>query len=459
MPLSQPSLPQAVDRPDPGSREHPAPLTDAYRPIRRVAPPLSPVAGVLVAAGERRAVLADVADATGRVFLHHDLLSMGERPQHLLAPRDVARRDDGHDIELPWCREPSARLLDARASERRPLTGGEIVTLVVSLLRGTAEAWRGVAPEAEGPRGRWWMDDDGCPLFALCEDGGTVAGEAAELLGQAAAHTRDRVLLRLIEDARGALELPRRLGRTLPALEDALFEACAPRPIERVTGRATAAGVPGTAAPTREVAPRARSGALAGAIERFGDTGVAAAVADALDRTRAGMRRTLAGRRRLPLLVGAGVAGLVIAGGLLWPSDPPPADARSRGDVAASASAKPVPSSSSGEAPGPSPAATAGRPADEDAESAGARLLAAAAECAAHGDPLCAAVREDGAEPLDDETLDAIAAADEVTLLDDYGDVAVLRARPGEDGPAAVLEIVRLDGVWLLRAAHPLSAG
>ncbi|WP_309069796.1 hypothetical protein, partial [Microbacterium sp.] len=45
------------------------PLTDAYRPIRRVAPPHAPLEGVLAAAGERRVVLADAAAVADRVFL------------------------------------------------------------------------------------------------------------------------------------------------------------------------------------------------------------------------------------------------------------------------------------------------------------------------------------------------------------------------------------------------------
>jgi hypothetical protein len=471
-PPSIPEAPSPAAATGPGSPgnatppETAPPLTDAYRPIRRVAPPSSPVAGVLAALGERRVVLADAADSEGRVFLDPAILGRDAQPQHLLAPHDLVRRADGHDLELTWCREPAVRLLDLRLAQRRPMSGGELVTLAVSVLRGTAEGWWGAPAASDGPHGRWWMDDDGRPVFAPAEDGGPVESESRALLGLAASHTRDRVLLRVIEESRDALERPRGLSRALPGLEDALFEACAPRPIERMSARALGDDGPRDAFAGEEDGPERalRRGAVVSALERFADIGIASAVADAVDRTRAVLRRAGRERRRLPLVVGGAAAGLVIVGGLLWPSGPPEAEAVRV--VEATTSASPRPTTTAAPATGQPPQSPAPRsparepsPPHEDAEAAGLRLLAAVSSCATHGDPLCAAVRDGGAESLPDEVLDAAAAAREVTLVDDYGDVAVVRTDGGAGAPAVLLELVRIEERWLLRAAHALTSG
>ncbi len=468
-PPSIPEAPSDAAGGGPGSTDTATPpetspaLTDAYRPIRRVAPPTSPVVGVLAALGERRVVLADAAQSAGRVFLDPAILGRDAPPQHLLAPRDLVRRADGHDLELPWCRELAVRLLDERLAQRRPMSGGELVTLVVSVLRGTAEAWWGAAAAADGPHGRWWMDDDGRPVFAPTEDGGPVGSESSALLSRAASHTRDRVLLRVIEESRDALERPRGLSRALPALEDALFEACAPRPIERMSARAPGGEGPHDASAGEEDGPERalRRGAVATALERFADVGIASAVADAADRTRAVLRRAVRERRRLPLVVAGAAAGLVIVGGLLWPSGPPEAEAEAVRVGEATASESPGSPSRAAPATGETPqsAPPPSSAPHEDAEAAGLRLLAAVSACATHGDPLCAAVRDAGAEPLPEEVLEAAAAARDVTLVDDYGDVAVVRS-DGEAGtPAVLLELVRIEERWLLRAAHALTSG
>ncbi|WP_203138431.1 hypothetical protein [Microbacterium sp. JZ31] len=428
------------------------PLTNAYRPIRRLGPPQAPLEGVLAAAGERRVVLADTVASADRVFV-----GRAHPPQHLLAPMDLVRRHDGHDFELPWCREPVARLLDVRTAGSRPLGGGELVTLVVSLLRGTREAWEDVAPETEPVAGRWWLDDDGRPLFAPAEDGGPVAGEASALLGQAVGHTKDRVLLRLIEEARDALQRPRRLRRALEPLEDALFEACAPRPIERMgdrsPGRTTTAA---DDAPDVAGADAPGSAGFVGLIERFTDAGFAETMGDAVDRTRTAARRALAGGRRLPMLAGAAAAAAVIAVGLLWPSESEPADAHAR-DIAkpspTATSPSPTAAPSRPATPAPTPS---GSPGPEDAQTAAVRLVGAVAECAAHGDPLCAGVRDETAEPLPDAAL-RLAATAEPVLLDDYGDVAVVRLEdPSRTSEVVLLQLVRPAETWLLRSAQAL---
>ncbi|MER7795729.1 hypothetical protein [Microbacterium sp. NPDC096154] len=454
-------------------------LTDAYRPIRRVTPPEAPVEGVLAAVDDRRVVLADEAAASRVAFS-----PPGDRPQHLLTPVDVVRRGDGHDVELPWCRVQASRLLAARAASGAPLSGGELVTLAVSLLRGTREAWTAVPADGDGPSGAWWMDDQGRPLFARTEEGAAVAESSRALLAQAAMHTRDRVLLRLLEQAREALERPRRLGRSLPALEDSLFEACAPRAIEQGPSRgaqgrpAAGAHTPGAdrahpdvaqdelaqdvvvrddIRPMRARAVSGRASALRdvfrGPIAELIDTGIPEAVADVADRMRAAVSRRRTGPRGMPALVGGGAAALVLAGGLLWPTEAPSADAHTA--VATPPAASPTATAEPTAAGDAGDAADAG---DEPTTEAGARVLSALRDCASHGDPLCLEVRDErAAEPLSEEALGLVAAAGLPRLLDDYGDVAVMRADSDDGEGALLLQLVRLEGRWLLRSAHPLA--
>ncbi|MBO3662498.1 hypothetical protein [Microbacterium stercoris] len=434
-----------------------APLTDAYRPIRRISPPEAPLDGVLAAVGERRVLLADAAMAADGVFA-----ARGQPPQHLLTPRDVVRRADGHDLELPWCRERVTRLLDARSAQGRPLAGGEIVTLAVSVLRGTCEAWDDIGPEGEPMPGRWWLDDEGRPLFAPMPDGGQIAREAADLLEQAAAHTRDRVMLRLLGQAREALQRPRRLWRLIGPLEDALLEAFASRGIEQPDARpARRAMLDEPEVGAREAFRPPPRGALTAMSESFAGAALADLLGETLDRVRGAVRRVATGRseggRRVPLMVGAAVAAVVLGGGLLWPTDVQPADARSPGRGGRSA----APGTTAPAVPTPAPTQTpTQRPTAhrEDARAAGERLRRAIVDCAAHGDPLCEVVREPGAEAIDDGVLAALAEAGTTQLLDDYGDVAVLRA-DGPEGRSALLQIVRLDGHWMLRGAQLLPAG
>ena len=58
---------------------------------------------------------------------------------HVLAPLDILRRQDGHDVLLPVCTERLEDFLLRRAGGAE-LAVGEAVTLAVSLLRGIGGA-------------------------------------------------------------------------------------------------------------------------------------------------------------------------------------------------------------------------------------------------------------------------------------------------------------------------------
>ncbi|GAA3660766.1 hypothetical protein [Microbacterium marinilacus] len=429
-------------------------LTDAYRPIRLVGPPQAPVRGVLAAAGQRRVVLVDAVGAEQHVFS-----GCPEPPQHLLAPTDLVRGLDGHDLELPWCREPLARLLAARAAAGRQLAGGELVTLTVSLLRGTVEAWRDRPAAADaGPCGSWWADDDGRPLFAPDPAGEPIETAARAALEAAAAHTRDRVVLRHLEQAREALARPRGLGRALDTLEDALFEVCAPRPIARAPERHGEA--PSSEADVRR-GQEVRRGALTELMARLSDAPLVDTVADAIDRVRAGARGALRGGRRLPLLIGGGAALVVLVGGLMWPADAGSADAAPGSSESppprtpAVTSSPSAPAIGSSDLPVPPTAPEESPVSEEDPVRAVEQLLAELGECAARAAVSCSAVQEGAAADLGAEALEAAEGEREASLLDDYGDVAVVRVDDptGERAPL-IVQVVRLDGRWLLRAAH-----
>ncbi|GGH35273.1 hypothetical protein [Microbacterium album] len=449
-----------------GSEERPmtaAALTHAYRAIRCVEPPQAPVRGLLAAQGDRRVLLADIADAAPAMLSGGAGASAAASPQHVLVPLDLVRRPDGHDVELPWCRERLDRLMAARATAGPPLSGGELVTLTVSVLRGTCEAWARGPQDDAGPRGVWWVTEEGRPMFAADREHGEPAEVAARgILGLALEQTSDRVLVRSIEEARAALERPRGLARTLQRLEDALFDACAPQPVQRPHAR-DAVDAADSAPDVRATASAPPPALLTGLIERFVDAGVAELVRDALDRLRDGARRLLAGRRRAPLVVGGAAAALVLVGGALWPSDAGPA----AGD-ALPASAETGTVGGDRSQPG---GAEGGALRDEDpargdhAERAGedpvaatGRLLAEVAACAAAGDDSCGRARDVEAEPVAEEALEAASVPRDVHLLDDYGDVAVTRADdPSGERAALLVQLVRLDGRWLLRAVHPLA--
>ncbi|HEX5859344.1 MAG TPA: hypothetical protein VFY91_14665, partial [Microbacterium sp.] len=299
------------------SRTADGPLTDAYRVIRAIAPPETPLEGVLARDGDDVVLLADAADLgswAGWPF---------GREQHVLGPLDIARRPGGHVAVLPWCTERVDVFVGRRRAASSPLSGGEMVTLVVSALRGTAEAHRGREGDEASPQGSWWLTDAGRPVF-VHGAGADVEAGARRIVEDVATGCTDRVVSRLLTAAMAALEQPRALASATARLEEALFEACAPQPL--ATTVFPAARVRDLAAPElRPLAGTAVPGEhvsrpLRDAIARHVDGELADVVAVTVGGAIRAVRGRLGRGRRAPWLAAAGIAGVIVAAGALWPT-------------------------------------------------------------------------------------------------------------------------------------------
>lgn len=425
-----------------------------YRAVRVIrARDDGPWPGVLVrtAAGDAR-VLVD-ADALGAGWRGWDASPAG----HVLAPLDLSRRVDGHDVVLPVCVERVEEFLRRRAA-RMPLTAGEAVTLGVSLLRGCAELI--ATPEVSG---EWWLDDAGRPVLATDASPRRALDATADALEQVPV---DAAMQRTWDTAVRALTADRLSAVELTAAEDALFAWAAPEPLTTITlsPRAASEGTAGRET-AREAAatplePASRSmwhSLLAGVDDDFADT-VSRATTAVWRRLRAPAAAPPGtGRRKAPWLVGGAVAVAVVVGGALWPT--------ASGVATSGATPTPAPSSTvpaggvptgSGQGTGGQDAETGPDGAEVDLAAITAALLDARLACGDDAACLASVIVDPAAAPGGVVEL----AADErsITLLDDFGDLAVLRvdAHDGEKAPQLVV-IARLDERWLLRDVHDVA--
>jgi hypothetical protein len=360
---------------------------------------------------------------------------------HVVAPMDVLRRADGHDAVLPVCTERLDTFL-ARRGSGSDLAIGEAVTIAVSLLRGIAE----LSSDEQDPDGSWWLTDAGRPILA----GGTgqravaetvlhlealsaALPNAAEVLGEAAAVVAD----------------PRRRLRESERTEAAIFELAEPLELattsfgpKRVRRRAS----PQEGAPAQTIEPEAASWAIS--LSRHLD----ADWADLVSRTTTSVWRALRapgeGRRR-PWLIAAGLAGVVLTGGLMWPTG-------GTGPATADVPVGATPAAAPGSEPSTTPPASTPMGAsasDADLAVVAAELLAQRTEC---DDSAClAGVLESPGVELPAGVIDVPAEVRVLTLLDEFGGAAVLRVEStrGDAAPQLVV-IVRADGRWLLRDVY-----
>jgi hypothetical protein len=152
------------------------------------------------------------------------------------------------------------------------------------------------------------------------------------------------------------------------------------------------------------------------------------------------------------------VAAAVLAGGALWPaagddltvtpSSPPTAPTA---PAPPSATNSGTPSASAEHDPHPEPTGPA------DLAAVGAELLDARAACGK--DDVCLSeVVVDPSTPLGGGAIDLPPAERTVTLLDDFGDVAVLRVDAIDASlPAQLTVLMRSDEKWLLRDVHDVA--
>jgi hypothetical protein len=430
-------------------------LLAPYRAVRHVsAGDDVPWSGLLVqlASGESRVLV----DAAG-----FDADWAGWRASadgHILAPLDLIRRSDGHSVLLPHCCERVEDFLVRRAARRVPLSAGETVTLGVSLVRGFS-AWHatGDAP------GEWWLTDGGRPVLACGLGRRDVIRHTAELLRALADGGPGSSALAFAAEA---LTAERVSTHDLQDAEDALFGVATAEPLAtsllgpRSAREVVASGRAALPAPhparTTELAEGVRRPSVIDSLAQHVD----ADLADAVSRATTGLwRRLMApgeGRRR-PWVLAGSAASVVLAAGLLWPTGaggPATADVVSQGGAGDGSGSTPAP----GDTPATGSAVAEGwseasrQPADL-AATAGS-LLDARLACA--GDESClAAVSVDPAAAFASGAIDLPAPERQVTLLDDFGGVAVLRVDSLAKTAGSQLVVIMLhDDRWLLRDVH-----
>ncbi|WP_341945335.1 hypothetical protein [Microbacterium sp. LWH11-1.2] len=464
-------------------------LPGAHRVVRALDPTEGPFSGVLVTRGDAVAVRVDATALAGW---------LGWRfagAEHVAGPVDVIRRADGHDALLPWCTDRVLGFLVRRAAAGSALSSGECSTLVVSLLRGLDELGEGAAGVQTGV---WWLTDGGRPILVLGQGEDPRSG-AAEIIERLTEHSGDKALTRVLGGVQQglvkALPQPRVPRRLLEEWEKELLAIAAPRPIgreshapERARDVArTAVDVDRSLTPVRGMRRgglRSRSSserrerspfAVGFGMLRSIASGIRARLegrtgGSAVRRTAAESDAPRSSSRRRALIVAGGAAAVVLAGGLLWPTG----DAAESAD-AARRTAPPVwTSDDATESPAPGDAgsdaaASPSPPADDGGpEAAAIALLALVAECHTTEDRVCADAVAEGSVGVVDVLGDRGEGTPTVELVDEYGDVAVVRlglagGRP-DDGaadattaPEQMLVLERQKERWLVRDVYGVA--
>jgi len=440
-----------------------------YHAMRHVTAGESPWPGMLVRSAEGESRLLVDAAAVER-FAGWDADPAG----HVLAPLDVVRRREGHDLVLPACSERLEAFLARRRDGSVPPTSGERVTIAISLLRGLREAHERVA---EPCCGSWWLTGDGRPVIALASSSEADAAHQASAstarllsaLGAGAEAGLGRVLAR----AAARSEHPRALAREADELEAELFACATPEPL------ATAGAVPAGRRTSLRVAeeydagePPAEDAGLLSRITPLVDAGLADAVSQVLTSLWRRLHRAgeapAAGRagrnKRGPLLLAGAAAAAVVGIGMVWPAGA--ASPAQAGADAPAASGSPSPAIAH---PGvetfarrsPSPSAVPEEPADivRVVDS----LLTKRSACG-RDESCLSAVQEDARRSFARGAADLAGGRRHVTLLDSFGGAAVAKVEPataGQNGgdPAApadaqLVVVVRDGQRWLLRDVY-----
>lgn len=440
-------------------------IPSAHRSIRRLTPEESGFGGELVTDAERRRMRVP---ATGVPDALWELAGA----EHIAAVCDVVRTRDGHHVLLPWCTETVETFLARRGAAEQPLLAGEVVTLAGSLLRGLAELGERTAS------GRWWLDDEARPVFVLGE-GPSSAIASSHVLDALREGCADRALGALLTRIADGIPDHRIVARSAVDWERDLTELAAPRALQpaEVSHTALSSASVRTIPVHRARLPqdiehlthqpralRARITALAqSAIDAVREHLPRPTPARGL--ARAGARADQSGHatakapRGRVLLVGAAVTGVVLLGGMLWPDGGEDSEATER--MSTSPAAAPADRVETSAPPAPQPSAQStgaamGAEVTHDAnpaELAAHSLLTRIAQCREQEDAVCAdAVGPDNATVL--ERLPRDGASARVTLIDDYGDVAVLRLAGVQE---QMMVIARHKERWLVRDVYDVA--
>nr|WP_201469861.1 hypothetical protein [Microbacterium hydrocarbonoxydans] len=495
-------------------------IPGAHRVIRILDKDEGPFAGALVSDRESVAVMTDADALGGWAGWAH----AGD--EHVAAPVDVVRRRDGHDVLLPWCTERVSVFLGRREAVGELLSAGEVSTLVGSLLRGLDELRRSPAGTEAGEW--WLSDQGRpLFVIGAGDDARLSAAKLVDVLHRTAVDRMLARLLAGIRDGlRKDSERPGAPQRQLHLWEAELLAIASPRPLrrdshapERVRDIEMVRSLRAEPLESRRsVRAAARGDEMHGrssVLHRFLVTvlvtlrGVGRAAVHRMRRLAPAARAVGNGhhdrvteprradperegavgapsRSRRRFLVAGAAAAIILAGGLLWPEGAtegaPAADgsasahdstvATNADDPEGTGAAAPAPTARSGSREDdPAQSAPSGPPehaAHEDPVQAASRLSSSMRDCAESGDEACLQALVPGSTAMHDllstGSLGVIDAQSEFTLVDEYGDVAVVRvtsAVEADEEALAVSErllvLVRADDEWLVRDAYDVA--
>ncbi|WP_394685757.1 hypothetical protein [uncultured Microbacterium sp.] len=323
--------------------------------------------------------------------------------------------------------EPLDAYLRRRARSTLPLTPGEAVTAAVGLLRGC----RASTAAADGKT--WWLTATGCPVAVDDPDGPDAVAATAETLAHLADIADDPPTREIVGRARESVLT--RPPRDWEAVERRLFAHATPVPL--VLGPLFPAADPVSDSPTRD-----QNGPAIRMLDLV-DADLADATRQALEGVRGHWRRS---RPLRVFTLGAGIATIAVLAFCLIPEDrgaQPPSTGQAVVD--------PVPTSTTPWLSDPPPVDER-RPLSDDVEQIARTLFTELQGC--HGDAAClSAYEENSAFPR--EPLAAGAATAEITVVDDFGGVTVVRV--DENEATQYVTLVRQNERWLVRAVRTVA--
>ncbi|WP_429460224.1 hypothetical protein [Microbacterium sp. ZKA21] len=432
-----------------------------HRSIRSLAPGEGPWPGTLVTDGDEVGVWCDL----DRADLGIDWRFAGAA--HVAAPTDIARFASGHGAIMPWCTARVSTFLARRTAAEAPLEPGELGTLVLSMLRGLREIADRADPDLAG---QWWLTEAGRPL---CVPGGSATARSAvvDIISSAQSACADRALRRMLLGIQESIAAGMPTTARVRGWERELLEFAAPRALrvdEHAPQSARDASIAQIRAGTQDTPARrrvrSRQSPLPSLIaERLART--AARIPHRLPSRPAGARtdgsKRHAPRRRI-LLIAGGSAAAVLCAGALWPGEEPTSSQAAESALVGAATptvtppATPAPDASVAPSTAGPEETTGDAPSGADDPAATTTVVLAALDaCVSAADEECAGAIAAGSSARASQVLRSEAAGDPV-LVDDYGDLAVIRL--GSD-PAheQMLVLVRQDEKWLVRDVYDVA--